>query len=287
MMRYSMTGYGECTEVVDDVVVSVGVQSLNGRYLDVVFNAPRSLNRVLAGWRKVIGEKFVRGNVEVNVDLRVKDAPLPVNVSSDSIERCYVYLKGLSKDLQADGDLFGLTLKLLMKNQGDLVLNEVQEDCLERVFARACQECLHARDREGKYLVAQIMGCLQVLRDGLSRIVAHMPLRREQLRKNLEERIKVRESMVDMDRWEQEVLYFLEKMNIEEECVRCESHIQYAHELLGGDRPVGQRLLFIVQELLREVNTIGAKVQNAMMQQWVVSMKQSLEDIKEQARNLL
>ncbi len=289
MVVHSMTGYGESTCILDAWVVEVTIQALNSKNLDIsINNAPQAWAKQLTFWRKRIVQKLVRGRVDVTITCKAKSMPLPLPIGEENIQQCYRYLDTLAQKLGAEKtDVLSLTLNLLSNNHKEVTLHKKHTAFINAAFEKALEECIQTRASEGKHLVAQIQQRLTDIKNHLKTIMAHIPIRKEYLRRRLEDKIKTREGIIDANRWEQEVLYYLEKMDIEEECVRLQSHIKYSCATFAQGSPIGSRLVFIVQEMLREINTISAKAQDTTIQHIAVAIKQAIEQIREQGRNLL
>ena len=280
-----MTGYGEARKQLGDIVAHVTLRTLNSKHLDIDIEAPKILHHQMPNWRKVL-KKLERGKVNMEVHCSFR-AFTPDLVQDKDIKACYTYIHALATDLGTTTDALGLAFRLLWKGTHAFSLNKKDQALIDTLIDKALKMCLQSREREGIQLTKQLQTCIALLEKSLKKLVDYAPQRKINLRKRLEERIKMREGLVDAQRWEQEVLYYLEKIDISEECVRLQSHILYMKRTMQEGGAVGKKNSFIVQEMLREINTIGAKAQDVEVQHLAVEMKQIVEQMKEQLRNIL
>ena len=217
-MIASMTGYGEKRALVGALTMRVEVQTLNSKNLDIHLDVPSALNEHLFHWRQAIGDALQRGRIEVTIDYGLATlggAKLP---DETMIRDCYGYLRGVASSLQTESDLFGLTLHLLGKERGNILpIDEHSLTALQEMVMEAVEACVRSREKEGQNLAKQLEDCLEKLHGFFGEIKTHLPDRIKNIRERLEEKIKTREGDVDANRWEQEVLYYLEKIDIEED----------------------------------------------------------------------
>lgn len=287
IMLCSMTGYGERSQKKENTLLRVTIQSLNSRNLDIKINAPQLFAGQMLDWHRTIAHKLKQGRIDVNIFYNRVAATAYPAIQKDNIKECYALLEEIATELGAKTDLLALTIRLLSAKQEKVLIEKKEQALINEMIEGALADCIISRKAEGKNLQKQIIDCLLVLEEGIIKINDYLPLRMENLRDRLKEKIQTREGTIDENRWEQEVLYYLEKMDIEEENARLKSHIDYFRNTIRKEARAATKLSFIVQEMLREVNTIGAKAQDVFLQHLVVSMKQSLTQMKEQLRNVL
>jgi uncharacterized protein (TIGR00255 family) len=290
-MILSMTGYGQAIKEFERFIIKADIRSVNGKVLDLNFRLPRELFNREFLLRNEVSKQVVRGSVNMNINIEYKD----VAVSARKINKdlALSYLKELSNIANTlalpNENLMQnvLTLPEVMKTINDELSDEDFTFVMESVGA-ALKSFMAFRTQEGAALE-------KVLTHGVTRIAAilgeiealegqRMVTIRERLTKDLadlKERIKV-----DENRFEQELIYYIERLDITEEKVRLRNHCKYFTEVMK-EESCGRKLNFVSQEMGREINTIGSKANHAGIQQLVVLMKDELEKIKEQCLNVL
>lgn len=290
-MIQSMTGFGRHEVSVGDNKVLVEVRSLNGKFADVRIKTALQLGQNEIELRKLILDRAVRGKIDVVIDIKgsgISDAGMP---NGDMIKAYYENLKGLATELGVeDKSLFSTILR--MPNVFQSENGDVDAD-LSKALVEAVNGALDKlkifREKEGKSLHDDLQQCVMTISRLLKEVEPFEADRTAALRERLSQKItEIERESMDANRFEQEVLYYMDKLDIHEEKVRLEQHCQYFLEVLDGDGGVkGKKLNFISQEIGREVNTLGAKAQWSAIQRLVVDMKDNLEKIKEQLANAL
>ncbi len=292
-MANSMTGFGRATVQADGRAITVELKSVNHRYLDIGMRLPRTLNFIEDSVRSVLGEKLARGHVDVFVNYR--------NTRSDSkaVELdeplLLAYASAAEKGAKALDALNDLSLSSLLRFPDVLTVTEAQEDqeavcalCREAV-SQAAEELIAMREREGEKLANDLLERAKVLEAIRNRIDERAPLvvrdYQEKLRARIAELLDGA-AEVDESRLVAEVAYFADKANITEELVRLESHIAQLRAMLTGTEPAGRKLDFIVQEMNREMNTIGSKAADLTILNAVIEGKAEIEKIREQVQNI-
>jgi uncharacterized protein (TIGR00255 family) len=291
-MLQSMTGYGKAQHTKNGKTVIVEVRSLNSRGLDLKMRLPGDLKEREMELRKLITESVVRGKVDLNLDIQGEDGAA-VSLNESLFKGYYKALTKISNDLNIDrGDI----LQTIMRIQN--VVSPPVADLDDEAWAdvkvtvkRALDEMRRFRQTEGRALADALNVSVDKISAALTGIesldVARMQRLRERMQANMEEALGV--TQIDTNRFEQEVLYYLEKLNIKEEKVRLEQHCKFFQESMihKEDENAGRTLNFISQEMGREINTLGSKAQDHDMQRLVVAMKEELDNIKEQLANVL
>ena len=292
-MANSMTGFGRATVQADGRAITVELKSVNHRYLDIGMRLPRTLNFIEDSVRSVLGEKLARGHVDVFVNYR--------NTRSDSkaVELdeplLLAYASAAEKGAKALDALNDLSLSSLLRFPDVLTVTEAQEDqeavcalCREAV-SQAAEELIAMREREGRKLANDLLERARVIEAIRNRIDERAPLvvrdYQEKLRARIAELLDGA-AEVDESRLAAEVAYFADKANITEELVRLESHIAQLRAMLTGTEPAGRKLDFIVQEMNREMNTIGSKAADLTILNAVIEGKAEIEKIREQVQNI-
>ena len=267
------------------------VTSVNNRFLEVRCRLPRRLNGLEPRIQQAIQGRVARGHVEVRLEERNQDGPRALRVDVELARQYVQALQTLQAELGLPGEV---RLEMLVGQREVLAIAEA-EDSLENLWAgvepsltAALDALLEMRAREGVALTAALLRDLGEVEAGLARILARAPevvaLHRERLRERVAALLEGR--LPDPERLEQEVALLADRSDVTEECDRLKSHLLQFQQALGVAGPQGRRLDFLLQEMNREVNTIGSKAADAGVAQEVVSLKTALERLREQVQNL-
>ena len=288
----SMTGYGRGDAVSGGTKFSVELNSVNRKQSDIVINLPRDLAALEPRIRQAINEKISRGRLNVAVGLHQGANGTAALALDTALARSYHdAMLMLQKELSAPGEI---TIGTILQAPGVMRSPEQSVDAdeawptVERALTAALGELIKMREREGKHLAKDLIHRLKVLRQEIKGIRALYPEVVKKYRGALLERIQKAglDLPVDDERLLKEVTIFADRSDISEELTRLESHLaQFAHHLRKNE-PVGRTLEFITQEIFRELNTLGAKSNDAGISQHVVACKSELEKIREQIQNL-
>ena len=288
-----MTGFGVAEAKLDDLLVSVEVKSLNSRNLDLALKLPSGLRQAEQTVRNLISDHLQRGKIalSIKVDGNGNDASLYIN--KKAFKSIVKQIGSLADELDLDkSDLLGIAIRL--PEIWDADPEEENEnhdwDQVEPVFLEALSKMNQYRSSEGTKLEKDLLERVAMIEDLLEQMTKFEKGRVEQVKEKLMSRLSEMNTVegVDQNRLEQELIYYLEKMDITEEKVRLSAHCKYFAETTHSDFLVkGKKLGFIAQEMGREINTIGSKANNLDIQQLVVQMKDELEKIKEQVMNVL
>lgn len=291
-MIRSMTGFGRFETPLETAGVAVEVRSVNSRHLDVRVRLPRGLQSLEPGLRELASRAFSRGQVDVSVRPLAAAAP-DIEVEID-LEVARRYAEA-ARTLQTDQELAGgLTASALLSLPGVSRSREMEIDAglidqvLRRAVEGACNAVLEMRAREGRALERELRERLSTAEALVTQIERRAEEARGGLRERLEKRIAALapELEVDPGRLEQEIVLYADRMDVTEETVRSRSHLAQFRETLEVDGPVGRKLEFILQEMSRETNTIGAKAADAALTRCVVELKTELEKLREQVLNV-
>ncbi len=287
-----MTGFGSIQIDNDDHSVSVEVKTLNSKFLDITIRLPRQFNDRELEIRNLISQKIVRGKVTMNVDFEPKGELAPkAHFNKQLFSQYYNQLEELANEVGGSHE----SLVRIAIQQPEVVesaspeVSEKQWEVLADCCSKAIDSCDRFRSNEGINLEEVLVNGVKEIKKLKEQIAQIDSQRVDQIKSritnNLEETIG--RDRIDENRFEQELIYYLEKLDISEELVRLDSHIEYFLEVIGNGESNGKKLGFIAQELGREINTIGSKSNFAPMQRFVVEMKDELEKIKEQTLNVL
>jgi uncharacterized protein (TIGR00255 family) len=291
-MLYSMTGYGRSEQSIGDKVLLVELRSLNGKQFDLRLNIPAQLKPFEFDIRQMLSESLERGSVECIATIKNNGASKPVAINTDLLKSYYTSVKQVAEEMQADdSQLLAAILRLpeVVTNQSEL-LNDEEWAAAQRVFQDAIAQINTHRTEEGKVLEADLLDRVKQIEQLQAEIATLEPLRREKIREGLKKTLEenVGKENYDPNRLEQELIYYIEKIDISEEQVRLKNHCDYFREVLKGkERSKGKKLSFVLQEFGREINTTGSKAYDATIQKCVILMKDELEKAKEQVLNIL
>jgi uncharacterized protein (TIGR00255 family) len=287
-----MTGYGRGDADHGGTKFSVELNSVNRKQSDIVINLPRDLAALEPRIRQAINEKISRGRMNVMVGLHQGANGAAALALDTALARSYHdAMLTLQKELSAPGEI---TIGTILQAPGVMRSPEQSVDAdeawptVERALTSALSELVKMREREGKHLAKDLIHRLKVLRQEIKGIRALYPEVVKKYRSALMERIQKAglDIPVEDERLLKEVTIFADRSDISEELTRLESHLaQFAHHLRKNE-PVGRTLEFITQEIFRELNTLGAKSNDAGISQHVVACKSELEKIREQIQNL-
>ena len=285
-----MTGFGRAEGVVRDRKITVEVRSLNSKQLDLQLKLHGPFREREPELRQWIGERIVRGKAEVHVNAESDKGAGRLSYDRELIAKYYNELKGIADDIApgASTDLLAQVLRL------PDVTSMVQEDLLDDEWLSVLELVHSAMDAfdgfrldEGARLRTELSDRVKSIEALLKEAEALDQGRVERTRERLQGKLAELKVDVDHARFEQELTYYLEKLDITEEKVRLRAHCTYFEETLGTDVQQGRKLNFITQEMGREINTLGSKANDGTIQRTVVLMKDELEKIKEQVLNVL
>jgi len=287
-----MTGYGKTEIVLPDKKVSVEIRSLNSKNNDTYVKLPNAYRSKELELRQLINEKLQRGKIEVTIYYELNTGLTPTTINKDLVKSYYNQLKEINTELGLKSEEGLLSIVMRMPDTIKQEKNEIDEsewDKIRNVIQLAIDQVENFRIQEGKALEKDILLNVDRITEGLGKVGAFEDARIDKIRDKLISQLQELNIKVDYDknRFEQELIYYLEKMDVSEEKVRLANHCQYFHETIKNEENAGKKLGFILQEMGREINTLGSKSSNSEMQKIVVGMKDDLEKIKEQILNIL
>ena len=287
-----MTGFGRAEQAVGDKVFLVEVKSLNGKQFDLRITIPPLLKPFEFDIRNILQEKLVRGSVECIIYIKQNGSAQPVTINKELAKAYYQPIAELSRELNLNpGDVLSTLLKLPdVITPSNVVLTDEDWKGFEQVLLLAISQLKDHRIDEGRSLEEELQLRIENILINAEKITTFEPLRQQRIREGL---IKTLEDNVgkdnyDSNRLEQELIYYIEKIDITEEQVRLKNHCNYFKSILTEkEEGKGKKLSFIMQEIGREINTTGSKAYDSEMQKSVVLMKDELEKAKEQVLNVL
>ena len=290
-MIYSMTGFGKAVRQLPTKKISVEIKSLNSKSLDLNARIPSNYREKELPMRKMIADSMVRGKIDFNLYIEITGEATTTAVNKGVVREYVQQLMDLYPESTGDKDRVEL-LKMAVRMPDALKTEREEIDEEEfKVITGALKEALEQitqfRAQEGKALENDFHSRTAAIVNLLEAVKQMDPERTTAVRDRLEKAVTELKETVDENRFEQELIYYLEKYDITEEKVRLANHLTYFTESLESSDSNGKKLGFICQEIGREINTIGSKANYAPMQQLVVQMKDELEKIKEQVLNVL
>lgn len=292
-MVLSMTGYGKGIVQSKNLTVVAELKSLNGKTTDIRCRLPSAYKEQEIHLRKLILEKAYRGKLEYNITVESEEGTEDYGINKSLFKKYYADLSSLSKDLGISTDTDYLQAILRIPNVVDAKFAEVSEEEYKAVLAAteiAIEELNDFRAEEGASMLTDLMHRSENIANLLTDIEPFEAERVEKIKAKMRRNVEdvIPSQQIDNNRFEQEIIYYLEKLDVNEEKIRLAQHCKYFSEVLGSETiEVGKKLGFIAQEMGREINTLGSKAQDKNIQQIVVSMKDQLEKIKEQLFNVV
>jgi len=285
-MIQSMTGYGKSVVQLPTKKITVEIKSLNSKSLDINARTPSAYREKELEIRNMLAKSLVRGKIDFNLYVEDTGGETSTVINEAVVKH---YMKQLGGIVNADdADLLKLAMRMpdTLKTERE----EIGEAEFEHILT-AVKEALVAingyRSDEGAVLLKDFVERIENIDSLLQQVMTIDPDRIANVKERLQKAVGDLKEKLDENRFEQELIYYLEKYDITEEQVRLQNHLNYFKEAIDSDDSNGKKLGFITQEIGREINTIGSKANFAEMQQLVVQMKDELEKIKEQALNVL
>lgn len=284
-----MTGFGRASGSFQSKKVTVEIRSLNSKSMDLNTRIPSQYKELDGTLRKQIGQKLGRGKVDVSITIDEMGTENAVSINRSLAKTYYNELKSLNDELgEPSPDYLSLILRMpdVYSNTRDEITSE-EQNWLINLVGQAVENLDQFRIKEGEELVKEFVARIEGIRSYLNEVPRYEQERieviRERMMKALEE---LKGESYDDNRFEQEMIFYIEKLDVSEEKMRLSNHLDYFLETMNQEQ-AGKKLGFISQEIGREINTLGSKSNHAEMQRLVIDMKDNLEQIKEQILNTL
>ena len=291
-MLRSMTGFGRSEQTVNDKTFLVEVKSLNGKQFEMQLRLPALLRPYEFDIRSMLQEQLIRGSVDCVITIKQNGTSKPVIINTDLIKAYYQQIDVLATELNIDtNSVLSALLRLpeVVTPSND-ILNDNDFEEFKKVLQSALDELNRHREEEGASIEKDLLGRITKINAQEETIVKLEPNRIKRIREEITQLLEkyVGKENYDGNRMEQELIYYIEKIDIHEEQVRLKQHCDYFKTLLAdSDQSKGKKLSFMIQEIGREINTTGSKAYDAEIQKCVVTMKDELEKAKEQILNVL
>jgi uncharacterized protein (TIGR00255 family) len=289
----SMTGYGKSEKVVENKKITIEIRALNSKQMDMNLRSPQIYRILEFDMRKLVSVMATRGKFDITLTQELLNGE-PTAVFNETAFKSY--FNSISKTMTEVGLNAGkqeIVSAILRLPEVMIVDNEELSDAETKTVLDCCAEALDAlnafRIKEGGMLIADILYHIENIENCLKQIEPYEKERIDKVRASIESNLNMLEQNIDVDknRFEQELIYYLEKMDITEEKVRLAQHCAFFRQTTASEDMPGRKLGFIAQEIGREINTIGSKAGEVNIQKLVVEMKDELEKIKEQLLNIL
>lgn len=285
-MIQSMTGYGKAEIQFENKNYILELRSLNSKGLELNARLPMHVREIEVQLKKSVGEFLKRGKIDLSLNIENMSESNAKTINVAAVNQYIEQLKGI-EDL-GRSELLRIAIKLPDTLKTEIEdFDETEIELIKTLLKKAIDALIEFRSDEGKILEIEFKKRLDNLEELCKEVEIIDPERSAKIKKKLKSALDTLQAEVDQNRFEQELIYYLEKYDITEEKVRLKNHIDYFKKTLGSDTSNGKKLGFIAQEIGREINTIGSKANHAGLQKLVIQMKDELEKIKEQLLNVL
>ena len=285
-MIQSMTGFGKSNSQLSNKKINIEIKSLNSKNFDLNARIPSQYREKELDLRNLISQSLTRGKVDLSIYVEVTANHTSTKINQDLVKNYMDQLRDIVN--ASEVELLKMAVKMpdALKTEREEI-DDSEFKAIETTLKEALKEINQFRTDEGKALEKELKQRVKNIQKILKEIIKMDPDRVEAVRERLRKGVQELQEQVDENRFEQELVYYIEKFDITEEKVRLDNHLDYFMENLKSKDSNGRKLAFISQEMGREINTIGSKSNYAPMQQLVVQMKDELEKIKEQILNVL
>ena len=293
-MIKSMTGYGKAESATQNKKISVEIRSLNSKQLDLSIKLPAIYRPFEYEIRNMVAQTIKRGKVDVYINAETTVDEGSVKINGELFKLHYNALKaicadnGIGSSAEAEATLIQSVMRMpdVVATSSNDISDDEQKALMEAVAGAVAQHDTF-RAQEGAILIADLLQRVDKIEALKEAVTPFEKARVEAIRTKIREAIEQLKVEVDNNRLEQEMIFYIEKLDVTEEKVRLTNHCKYFREVAAGEEAPGRKLGFIAQEMGREINTLGSKSNDSQMQRLVVQMKDELEKIKEQVLNLL
>jgi uncharacterized protein (TIGR00255 family) len=285
-MILSMTGYGKKETQWEDRLISLEIRTLNSKTADVNLRTPAYLRELDTVFRKHLASRMHRGKIDLTIYVEFNGENAPTKINTQIVNSYIKQLESLAEATPSERLALAMRLPDTLTSERNS-LSESEKKTLFTLLDQVIDEITHYRKEEGESLEKDFMHRIEKIENYLEDVKKIDPERNQKVKAKLRNALDELEVEIDHNRFEQELIYYLEKFDITEEKVRLTNHLAYFKKAMSSTEPIGKKLGFIAQEIGREINTIGSKANHAELQKIVVQMKDELEKIKEQLLNVL
>ena len=281
-----MTGFGKKEAQWEDKSLSIEIRSLNSKSADINLRTPSYLREIDTEIRKRIAQKLHRGKIDLNIFIEFNGKNAPTAINASVVKEYIAQLKQIEENNEIDHLAIAMRLPDTLSSERN-ALQEDEKKAIFNLLDDAIKNIETYRLDEGKVLEKDFLLRLNLIETYLEDAIKIDPERSKKIEVKLRASLEELKIEIDSNRFEQELIFYLEKFDITEEKVRLQNHLDYFKKVLENDFPNGKKLGFVAQEIGREINTIGSKANHSELQKIVVQMKDELEKIKEQLLNVL
>ena len=291
-MLKSMTGFGRAEQMHGEKTFLVELKSLNGKQFDLQLKMPSLLKPFEFEIRNILQDSLLRGTVECNILIKQNGLAKPLAINTDLVKAYYHQIKAVAAELEIDTNaILSSILKMPeIVSASTEILEENDYQIFKKVLLDALAQLNIHRKEEGKSLEKDLLQRIENIKLEEEKILQFVPSRAQKIKDEINLLLEqhVGKENIDSNRMEQELIYYMEKIDIHEEQIRLRQHCIYFNEIIKNDEEgKGKKISFLLQEIGREINTTGSKAYNADIQKCVVTMKDELEKAKEQILNVL
>ena len=290
-MVKSMTGFGKGEVVFQTKKITVEIRTLNSKQLDLNLRMPAAYRSSEYDVRSILSRRIQRGKTDVFIAVESQQVATPAHINNELFRE---YLRQLTTALaSANLEVSYETILPIVMRMPEVVsseqqaISEEEQQALLKAVEEACDKLDTFREQEGAILISDLLKRIDLIEQYKEEVVPFEMQRAATIKNRIQEHLNQLQVEVDQSRLEQEMIYYIEKLDITEEKVRLKNHCKYFREVAAGEEGIGRKLGFIAQELGREINTMGSKANETNIQILVVKMKDELEKIKEQVLNIL
>jgi uncharacterized protein (TIGR00255 family) len=281
-----MTGYGKKETQWEDKRISIEIRALNSKNADINLRTPSYLRELDPEIRKHLASKMYRGKIDLTMYVEYNGQNAPAKINTKIVSAYMEQLKALGDTTSSERLALAMRLPDTLSSDRDS-LEETEKKIVFDLLDTVITDINGYRADEGAQLEKDFILRINLIEDHLNAIKKIDPERNKKIELKLKEALADLKIEIDVNRFEQELIFYLEKFDITEEKVRLKNHLDYFKKIMKSKEPVGKKLGFIAQEIGREINTIGSKANHSELQKIVVQMKDELEKIKEQLLNVL
>ena len=276
---YSMTGFGKAVVQLPAKKITMEVKSLNSKQTDINMRMPTLFREKEGDLRQMVAEALQRGKIDVNFYCEITGVEEAPSINRELVAEYIRQLRDIAGEAGVQGDILNAVMNLPdVMQAADDSLSDSDWQALQDVAKDALIQLVEFRNIEGEKLEEDLRERLRAIETRMNNMQDHDKERMDRIREKMQRSLAELKESPDENRFEQELIYYLEKLDITEERVRLKSHLDYFHALLDEGGPIGKKLGFIGQEMGREINTMGSKANHAAMQKLVVEMKDELEN---------
>jgi len=285
-MIMSMTGYGKKETQFEDKRISIEIRALNSKSADINLRTPSYIRELDTKIRKLLSIEMNRGKIDLSIHVEFNGQKVPNKINTSVINSYIDQLESIGDSTISERLAIAMRLPDTLKSDRE-ILSEQEKNLIFKLLDSVIEDIKSYRLDEGAELEKDMLLRVDLIENHLEAIKKIDPERNNKIEMKLRDSLENLKIEVDANRFEQELIFYLEKFDITEEKVRLKNHLDYYRKIMKSDVPVGKKLGFISQEIGREINTIGSKANHAELQKIVVQMKDELEKIKEQLLNIL